>query len=213
MKASKFEGIFWHESRLATKGLTTEKVYGEYVVDGYRMWNPNRSKPAAAILNGLKSFPVKRRDKILYLGAGNGTTASHLSDIVGKGGAIYCIEFSARTMRDLVLVCEYRKNMVPILADANKPEDYEYVGKVDLVYQDVAQKNQADIFLRNCEKLLLKNGYAILMVKSRSIDVTMEPKDAYARIEKKLRKKMEILDMVKLDPYQKDHACFVCRLI
>ena len=34
---------------------------------------------------------------MLYLGAASGTSVSHVSDIVGKEGAVYAVEFSHRS--------------------------------------------------------------------------------------------------------------------
>ena len=50
------------------------------------MWNPFRSKLAAAILGGIDSIHMKPGSKVLYLGAAAGTTVSHVSDIVGPTG-------------------------------------------------------------------------------------------------------------------------------
>ncbi|MFH1786786.1 MAG: fibrillarin-like rRNA/tRNA 2'-O-methyltransferase [archaeon] len=204
-----FPGVFKSEQGILTKALDNKQVYSEKFVGAYRTWNPRRSKPAAAILCGLKAFPVKPRDKILYLGAGNGTTASHFSDVVGKEGVVYCVEFSARTMRELIEVCERRKNMVPILADANFPEEYAYVGMVDVVYQDVAQKNQGEIFISNCKKFLRGGGSGVLMVKARSVDVVMEPKDVYSRVQGKVAKELKVKESLELEPYERDHCCIV----
>ena len=69
-----------------------ESVYGEkkISIDGeagdkieYRVWNPFRSKLAAAILGGVDNIHMKPGSKVLYLGAASGTTVSHVSDIVG----------------------------------------------------------------------------------------------------------------------------------
>ncbi len=205
-----FEAVFWAGDKLATKAFVPGKVYGEQIVGDYRTWNPRRSKPAAAILNGLKLFPIKPGQKILYLGAGSGTTPSHFSDIVGKNGAIFCIEFSSRTMRELMELCKKRENMLPFLADANKPETYEQIGQVDILYQDVAQADQAGIFIKNLT-FLKPGGFAILMVKSRSVDVTKAPDKIYEEACNELGKHLEIEEIVKLDPYEKDHAAIVCR--
>jgi len=83
-------------------------------------------------------------------------------------------------MRDLILLCERRGNIVPILADAARPEDYcALVEPVDLVYQDVAQKNQAEIASLNCARYLKPGGNLLLMLKTRSIDVTASPESVY----------------------------------
>ena len=47
------------------------------------MWNPFRSKLAAAIVGGVDKIYIKPGSKVLYLGAASGTTVSHVSDIVG----------------------------------------------------------------------------------------------------------------------------------
>nr|CAG4638944.1 EOG090X0131 [Daphnia magna]SVE82916.1 EOG090X0131 [Daphnia magna] len=49
----------------------------------YRVWNPFRSKLAAAILGGVDQIHMPPGSKVLYLGAASGTTVSHVSDIVG----------------------------------------------------------------------------------------------------------------------------------
>ena len=49
----------------------------------YRVWNPFRSKLAAAILGGIDQIHIKPAAKVLYLGAASGTTVSHVADIVG----------------------------------------------------------------------------------------------------------------------------------
>jgi rRNA 2'-O-methyltransferase fibrillarin len=53
----------------------------------YRLWNPFRSKLAAAVLAGLDNIYIKPGMKVLYLGAASGTSVSHCSDIVGPEGA------------------------------------------------------------------------------------------------------------------------------
>ena len=116
--------------RLATRNLTPGRtVYGERLIRfksvEYRVWDAFRSKLAAAILRGVQTVPIKPGHRVLYLGAASGTTASHVSDIVGEKGHVYCVEFASRSMRDLVEnVCAYRLNMSPFLEDARFPEKY-----------------------------------------------------------------------------------------
>jgi fibrillarin-like pre-rRNA processing protein len=191
------------------------KVYGEQLIREkkveYRVWNPYRSKPAAAIARGLRNFPLKKGMKILYLGIASGTTASHFSDIIGKEGVIYGVEISERSIRDLNYVAENRGNIIPILANAKKPEDYSWVEPVDAVFQDVATSDQSEILIRNCEKFLEPKGFALISIKSRSIDVTKTPKEIYRQELSKLEKHFEILEKVELDPYEKDHMLVVMR--
>ncbi len=219
IKKSKFENVFLIGSKLATKNLVSgEKVYGEDLLKDnkteYRTWDHYRSKPAAAIKKGLKNFPLSAGMKILYLGIASGTTASHFSDIIGKSGIIYGIEISERVLRELIPVAEKRGNIIPILADTRKPEEYEnqILEKVDLVYEDVASPDQIEILIRNCEKFLKAGGYAMIAIKSQSIDVTKEPAQVYKQALEKLEKHFKILDKVELDPYEKFHLFVVLTL-
>ena len=203
---------------LATKNLTPGiTIYNEKLIvcDGaeYRSWNPFRSKLAGAILKGLKFFPVKEGDQILYLGAATGTTASHISDIVGKEGGIYCIEISERCIRELVHVCVARRNMYPILADARRPEMYMHlVPEVDGIYCDVAQPEQAGLVNLNAKYFLRDGGYLYLAIKARSIDVTKAPYEIYKKEIETLKKGgFELIDVVHLDPFDKDHAMVLAR--
>jgi len=205
--------------RLSTKNLAPGKdVYGERLVRfkgvEYRVWDPFRSKLAAAILKGLETVPIKPRHKVLYLGAASGTTASHVSDIVGERGHVYCVEFAARSIRDLVNnVCVFRSNMSPILADARLPEQYSpLVGKVDDVYCDIAQPEQAKVLADNADLFLVKGGWAMLAVKAQSIDVTQEPTEVYKRETLTLKARgFKMREMVRLEPYDKAHAMIVSR--
>lgn len=199
--------------RLATKNLTPgRRVYGEWLFSyenvEYREWNHIRSKLAASLYKGIRELAISGGSKVLYLGAGSGTTASHISDIVGHKGRIYAIEFAPRVMRELVTVADYRRNIVPILADARFPERYSMlVPQVDVLYADIAQPEQASIVVANAKMFLKSRGNLYLAIKARSIDVTKEPDEIYLREIKTLEKgNFEILDVVHLDPYDKDHA-------
>ncbi|MEM1622613.1 MAG: fibrillarin-like rRNA/tRNA 2'-O-methyltransferase [Sulfolobales archaeon] len=199
--------------RLATKNLTPgRRVYGEWLFNyenvEYREWNHIRSKLAASLYKGIRELVISSGSKVLYLGAGSGTTASHISDIIGHKGRIYAIEFAPRVMRELVTVADYRKNIVPILADARFPERYSMiVPQVEVIYADIAQPEQASIVVANAKMFLKSGGYLYLAIKARSIDVTKEPDVVYVREIKTLEKgNFEILDVVHLDPYDKDHA-------
>jgi len=202
------------QSRLATRNLAASvSVYGEELVhvDGaeYRIWDPYRSKLAAAINKGLTELPITLGRKVLYLGAASGTTVSHISDILGNPGEIYAVEFSQRSMRDLIeRVCRYRTNVHPILADARIPIQYRLiVNLVDTIYCDVAQPEQAKILVRNSEMFLRQNGRVMFSVKSRSIDVTLRPVEVFDKEIEVLKKSgFQVLQAIRLEPYDKDHA-------
>jgi fibrillarin-like pre-rRNA processing protein len=206
--------------RLATKNLSPGRnVYGERLVKSegveYRVWDAFRSKLAAAILKGLNTVPIKPSHTVLYLGAASGTTVSHVSDIIGEKGHVYCVEFASRSIRDLVdNVCNYRFNMSPILEDARFPEKYTMfiTRKVDDVYCDIAQSEQAKVLADNADTFLKNSGWIMLAVKSQSIDVTKEPSEIYKRETKVLEKRgFHIEQVVQLEPYDKAHAMIVAQ--
>ncbi len=218
----RFNGVYWVEFEDGAQKLATvnsapgSQVYGEKLIEiegtEYRLWDPYRSKLAAAIVRGIKDVPIADGSKVLYLGAASGTTASHVADLVGSGGAVYCVEISSRPMRDLLLVCNRRPNMVPMLADASKPSSYcSLIGKVDVIYQDVAQPEQSGILFANARAFLRGGGHAMLALKARSIDVTKEPREIFRDEMGKLEREFEILDANVLEPYEKDHAMFLMR--
>ena len=217
-----FPEIYWAiledgTKRLATRNLTPGRtVYGERLITfkgiEYRIWDPYRSKLAAAILKGIKAVPIKPGNKVLYLGAASGTTASHVSDIVGENGHVYCVEFSARAIRELVNnVCAYRPNMSPILEDARLPERYSMlVEKADNIYCDIAQPEQAKILADNADLYLKRGGEIMLAIKAQSIDVTKEPSEVYKReIETLKTRNFKIKEVIHLEPYDKAHAMIV----
>lgn len=216
-----FSGIYAKQGKrftsLYTENLVPgEVVYGERLVRDkgieYREWDPKRSKLAAAILKGAALIGLGEGDTVLYLGSSTGTTVSHVSDIVGKNGFIYALDFAPRVMRDLIFVAEKRKNIAPILADANQPFKFMHMATtVDFLFQDVAQKKQAEIFLKNCELYLKEGGFAFLSVKSRSEDITKKPAQIYQDIRHKLEKEMIVVDFRVLDPFEKDHCAFVVK--
>jgi fibrillarin-like pre-rRNA processing protein len=220
----RFPGIYWvaledGARRLATKNLSPEKaVYGERLVrfggEEYRLWDPYRSKFAAALLKGLETVPIHPGHRVLYLGAASGTTASHVSDIVEEGGHVYCVEFASRSIRELVdNVCVFRYNMSPILADARMPERYSMlVGKVDDVYCDIAQPEQARVLADNADLFLADNGWVMLAVKAQSIDVTKEPSEVYeGEINIMKARGFQVEEVVHLEPYDKAHVMIVAK--
>ena len=207
--------------RLATRNLAVGRsVYGERLVKfkgvEYRIWDPYRSKLAAAILRGLETVPIQPNSKVLYLGAASGTTASHVSDMVGEMGHVFCVEFASRSIRELVNnVCAYRPNMSPILADARFPERYStIVGKVDNIYCDIAQPEQAKVLADNADMYLLKKGWIMLAVKAQSIDVTKEPAQIYKQEVKTLQNRgFDVKETLYLEPYDKAHAMIIAQFL
>ncbi len=206
--------------RLATKNLVSGRnVYGERLLrfEGveYRIWDAFRSKFAAAILRDLDIVPIQPLHNVLYLGAASGTTASHVSDIVGEDGHVYCVEFASRSLRELVdNVCAFRFNMSPILEDARTPQKYRMLvrGKVDDIYCDIAQPEQARVLADNADVFLKDGGWIMFAVKAQSIDVTKEPSAVYKSEIKVLKSRgFRVEQSVPLEPFDKAHVMIVAQ--
>ncbi|MFC7165674.1 fibrillarin-like rRNA/tRNA 2'-O-methyltransferase [Halospeciosus flavus] len=191
------------EPRLATRG---EPVYGEPVEDGWRRWDATRSKLGATFEKGLDTG-LEDGDAVLYLGAANGTTVSHVADFAGP---TYAVEFAPRPTRDLVGVAEDRPNLFPLLKDARKPANYAHVVESDLdaVVQDVATRGQARVALEN-RRFLADDGRLVAAIKARSEDVTKDPRAVFDRVLNELREGYEILDTARLEPFHEDHLALV----
>ena len=178
--------------------------YGERKIGEFREWIPSRSKLAAMILKGYV-VDIKPDWKVLYLGAASGTTVSHLADIVDEG-IIYAVEYSAKPFVKFLQLAEERRNIIPLLEDASTPWKYNgIVEKVDFIYQDIAQKNQIEIFFANVDMFLKEGGEGLIMVKARSIDSTAEPEEVFGRVVEELGSRMEVLSHGSLEPFHKDH--------
>ncbi|KFD69252.1 hypothetical protein M514_04544 [Trichuris suis] len=208
------------EDALVTLNLVPgESVYGEKrvsVEEGnekkeYRIWNPFRSKLAAAIMGGLDDIFIKPGDKVLYLGAASGTTVSHVSDILGPDGMCYAVEFSHRSGRDLINIAKKRTNILPIIEDARHPQKYRFlIGAVDTIFADVAQPDQARIVTLNASYFLKSGGHVVMSIKANCIDSTAEPEVVFAgEVNKLKQEKVKPLEQVTLEPYERDHAVVV----
>ena len=195
------QSYFWikseGEQKISTENLVPgNQVYKEKLIIKkgieYRLWDPFRSKLAASIMNRLENFPFKNKTKVLYLGASTGTTVSHISDIVGPGGLVFAVEHASRVARDFLdRVATHRPNIMPILQDARKPKEYFSVfGKVDVVYVDIAQPDQTQIAIDNCDMFLKKDGFFFLVIKTRSIDVNKSTKKNCPRRNRKIKRKI-----------------------
>jgi fibrillarin-like pre-rRNA processing protein len=103
--------------------------------------------------------------------------------------------------------------MSPILADARLPEQYStLVGKVDDVYCDIAQPEQAKVLADNADLFLVGGGWVMLAVKAQSIDVTKEPSEVYEmEISIMKARGFHVKEVVHLEPYDKAHAMIVAK--
>ncbi len=215
------EGVFiaksTKEDALVTLNMVPgHAVYGEKRIsvekDGakveYRVWNPFRSKLAAAILGGVESIHFGPKKKLLYLGAASGTSVSHCSDIVGPEGIVYAVEFSRRSGRDLIEMAQKRTNVIPIIEDARHPHKYRMlVGMVDCIFADVAQPDQARIVGINAQYFLKNGGHCVISIKANCIDSTVPAEVVFTQEVDKLRKmNFKPLEQLTLEPYERDHA-------
>lgn len=219
----RFEGVYYviDELRRVLCTLNLDRgysVYGEQLFQvgnaEYREWVPFRSKLSAAILRGLETMPLRSGTKVLYLGAASGTTVSHVSDIVGREGIVYAVEYSPRVLAQFMeRVAKRRSNVVPILGDARLPERYAHlIGRVDVLYSDVAQPDQARIVVDNARLFLRSGGYVMVAIKARSIDSVEDPERVYRReIEVMEREGLKVEERVDLEPYERDHVMVVAK--
>ena len=217
----RFEGVYilrGKDDALMTKNLVTgESVYNEKRVSvdnkdtgdktEYRVWNPFRSKLAASIVGGIENIYMKPGSKVLYLGAASGTTVSHVADLVGPEGAVYAVEFSKRSGRDLVNMAKKRTNVIPIIEDARHPQKYRMlVPMVDVIFADVAQPDQARILGINAAMFVKNRGHFVVSIKASCIDSTKAPEVVFAsEIEKLKEEKFRPVERISLEPYERDH--------
>jgi len=183
-------------------------VYNERMLGNYRVWDPYRSK-LAALWYLDKTTTLDKDEVVLYLGAANGTTVSHVADYVES---VYAVEFAPRPMEDLLVVAKKRKNIIPIYADATRPVLYaSLLEPADLLYQDVAQPNQAGIAVKHLP-FLKSGGRLILMLKTRSVDIRKSPDEVFADTCEELKEGGYIVEKSTwLNPYHQDHAAIICR--
>lgn len=221
----RFDGVYWvyaeGEKILSTKSLDKGfRVYGERLFrvgdEEYRSCVPYRSKLAAAILSGIKEIGIAPGKRVLYLGVATGTTASHVSDIIGNSGMLYGVDFAPMVLAQFKRnVADRRKNVVAIYADARFPMSYkQIVGQVDFIYCDVAQPEQAKILIENARLMLKQGGMAMIAIKARSIDSVEEPSRVYKQETAVLeRGGFRILEKVDLGKYEQDHIMVLAEYV
>lgn len=202
-------GIFKRGEKIYTENACPgESVYGEQLVEEdsteYREWNPHRSKAGAAVKKGI-DLGLERDREVLYLGAASGTTVSHFSDIL-RDGFVIGIEYSDTVIRDLVKLAEQRENIAPVLSNARRPEDYsDLIDDVDVVFQDISQRDQPEIFIRNARKYLKQGGTGLFAVKARSMSSSKKAEKLFSEVEQKMEEGFRIVNSTRLDPFEKEH--------
>ena len=181
------------------RGLLELKQKKKWIV-----WNPYHSKLAAYVLGKGKNWPFLKESNVLYLGAAEGNTIGFLSEICNEG-KIVGVDISPMAMAELVNLAEKKKNLIPFLGDAHFPGKYEvYTGNPDIIYQDIAQSNQIELFIRNYHYFKPKCGF--LMIKSRSI--SGKDKDVFEKSEKMLEKEFKLLEIIDIKKWAKGHKAY-----
>ena len=200
--------MIWDSGILLSPGVAVGR---ERIWKGKRVWDPKHSKFSALYHKiNIPELELTSSMQVLYLGAGNGTTVSFVADYVE---VVYAIYPSPEPMSDLISLARKRMNIIPLLSDARKSEEFSgIVEEVDLVYQDVAQPNQVEIFILNCNIFLKQGGIGIFMLKTRSVDVRQDPKEiSEAAVEVISCSGYTVLDSVWLMPWHQDHSALLCR--
>jgi len=199
-------------SELWTEAVgTPPPVYGERWVEvedrTYRLFEPSRSKLAAAIVHGWSGDLPRVGERWVYLGAASGTTASHLADLVGPSGRVYAVEKSLRPFARLYSLSERWPNLLPVLADARFPAEYsDLVPPADGIYADVAQPDQLEILRRNAALFLRGPSCPVLLaLKTASMGRDRAPAAHLAQSEELLGHRIELEASVKLDPFHRAH--------
>ena len=204
-------------------------VYGESLkrFEGteYRRWDPNRSKLGAGLMrtkNEKSRLLPEKGSTVLYLGAGHGTSISHLYDhLCGQnnlhGGRIVAVDLASRCLRDLTHLAKTRPGLVPVLGDARKYSAWGVLvpRRVDWLFQDVAQSGQVDIFISACKRFLNIDGIGLLSLKAASERWTGEDEQhLFKSVEEKLFENgFEIEESIELTGYEDNHVLFVARRV
>ena len=165
---------------------------------------------------------VKKRRLAEVIKVQNENSLFRLSHFVGQTQEIL-IEGPSRKFPDSQLCGRNTQNAMVII-DKGELTKGTYVnvliesctgatvfGKVDVVYVDIAQPDQTQIAIDNCEMFLKKGGYFFLVIKTRSIDVTKAPKRIVEEEIEKLKPRFEVLQTIDLHPYDKDHAMVISK--
>jgi len=201
-----------------------QAVYGEslrkFSGREHRRWDPTRSKLGAAMLR-TRDDPAdllpEPGTSLLYLGAGHGTSISHLHDhLCGQGnrfgGRLVAVDLAPRCLRELTHMAASRPGLVPVLGDARQHSAWGILvpRKVDWLFQDVAQAGQVDMFVAACRRFLNVGGQGLLSLKAASERWTGEGEAAlFAGVEEQLvAAGFEVVESIELTGYEDNHRLY-----
>ena len=167
-------------------------------------WNNKFYKEYAYHFMKTYNWPFELKSTILYLGAAEGNTVSFLSHICHEG-RIIGVDISSMAMAELLVLAEKRKNIIPFLGDAHFPTSYRrHTNIPDILYQDIAQRDQVEIFIRNYDFFGPKCGF--LMLKSRSSPG--KDSEVFQDCEKKLEFRFKKVSTVDITKWSKGHMTY-----
>jgi len=201
-----------------------QAVYGEslrkFSGREHRRWDPTRSKLGAAMLRTRDDPAVLLPEpgtSLLYLGAGHGTSISHLHDhLCGQGnrfsGRLVAVDLAPRCLRELTHMAASRPGLVPVLGDARQHNAWGILvpHKVDWLFQDVAQAGQVDMFVAACRRFLNVGGQGLLSLKAASERWTGEGEAAlFAGVEEQLGAAgFNVVESIELTGYEDNHRLY-----
>jgi fibrillarin-like pre-rRNA processing protein len=202
-------------------------VYGESLrkFSGieHRRWDPSRSKLGAAIIRTKRNPALllpSEGDTILYLGAGHGTSISHLHDhLCGQdnhqGGRLVCVDLAPRCLRDLTYLADSRPGLIPVLGDARKFSAWGVLmpRKVRWLFQDVSQAGQVEIFIKAANRFLAEGGVGLLSLKAASERWTGDDEaQVFANVEIALEQAgLTVEESIDLAGFEDNHMLFAVR--
>ena len=231
-KRANYGSIGWGVMRQGRRLWSRNAVKGEQVRDErlrrdgkieWRSWNPRSSKLGAAIIRTSGDAEIllpEPGSNVLYIGAGHGTTISHLHDhVCGSGnhhaGSIVSVDLSPRCIRDLISLAEKRPGILPVLADARQLDAYSIFlpNRVPWILQDVSQAGQVELMLKVCNRFLSQNGIALLSLKAASERWTDGGDEArFSVAESKIAdSQMKLVERIDLKGLEDQHVMYVLR--
>ena len=233
-RQTRFQMLSW-AIRMENRALWSENadlgssVYGEslrkFSGTEYRRWDPSRSKLGAAIMRTKRDKSLLLPEPgttVLYLGAGHGTSISHIHDHIcgvgnDLGGRIVAVDLAPRCLRDLTHLASLRPGLVPVLGDARNHNAWGVLlpRKVKWLFQDVAQSGQVEIFIKACRRFLEINGLGLLSLKAASERWTGQGEDVlFEEVASELSENGFIVEeSIKLTGYEDNHVLFVTRRV
>jgi fibrillarin-like pre-rRNA processing protein len=155
---------------------------------------------------GGEGFALREGEPVLYLGAAQGQRAARIAD--DAAGPVVAVEKSPVAALSLIGAAEEWTNLVPYVGDARHPGTYApLVPELGLLFQDVAQPDQVDIFLANLDRFQPRR--ALLAVKAPSIAVDRPPEAVFEQARDRIAERARVREVVDLDPTHDDHAMIV----